>query len=71
MNEKGERAMEYISDYPLYAKTSGITYEEAIAIAEVLSDTWEQDMKDMEEFDKLSPEQKKAILDNFRAEGAK
>lgn len=35
-NELGEIAMELISDHPLYASTSGISYEEAIAIAKVL-----------------------------------
>ena len=33
--ELGEQAMQIISDYPLYASTSGITYEEAIKIAKV------------------------------------
>lgn len=66
MKEKGEKAMEFISDYPLYAKTSGITYDEAIAIANVLSDTWEQDMQDLEEFNKLTLEQKQAIVDNLK-----
>lgn len=41
---KGERAFEYISDYPLYAKTSGITYEEGIAIANALNEDWEKEM---------------------------
>ncbi len=34
-NERGEMAMQIIGDYPLYASTSGITYEEAIAVAMV------------------------------------
>lgn len=34
--ELGTKAMELIADYPLYAKTSGITYQEAIRIALVL-----------------------------------
>lgn len=29
----GKLAMELIADYPLYAHTSGITYEEAIMVA--------------------------------------
>ena len=29
----GKLAMEIIADYPLYAKTSGITYQEAILLA--------------------------------------
>lgn len=32
----GKLAMELIGDYPLYAHTSGITYEEAIMLALVL-----------------------------------
>lgn len=35
-NEEGKMAMELIADYPIYASTSGITYEEAIGIAKVL-----------------------------------
>lgn len=35
-NKLGEIAMELISDHPLYASTSGITYEEAIGIAQVI-----------------------------------
>lgn len=33
---KGEMAMQIISDYPLYASTCGITYEQAIELAKVL-----------------------------------
>lgn len=29
----GQEAMEFISDYPLYASTDGISYQEAIATA--------------------------------------
>lgn len=32
----GEIAMEKISDYPLYASTDGITYEQAILVAMVI-----------------------------------
>lgn len=32
----GEDAMKIISDYPLYASTSGVTNEEAIAIAKII-----------------------------------
>lgn len=32
----GDRALELVRDYPLYASIGGITYEEAIAIALVL-----------------------------------
>ena len=35
-NKLGETAMELIADYPLYASTSNITYDEAIAIAKIL-----------------------------------
>lgn len=35
-NELGELAMAIISDYPLYASTSGITFDEAIAIASII-----------------------------------
>lgn len=36
-NEKlGKIAMELISDYPLYASTSNITYGEAIAVAKAI-----------------------------------
>jgi hypothetical protein len=41
----GKLAMEIISDYPLYASIDGITFEEAIAIAEVLEpdhSQWEE-----------------------------
>jgi hypothetical protein len=31
----GNLAMQLIADYPLYAHTSGITYEEAILIASI------------------------------------
>lgn len=47
MNEElGKKAMKYISDYPLYASTSGITYEEAIAIASVLSKNWQKELEE-------------------------
>lgn len=34
-NKLGETAMELIADYPLYASTSNITYDEAIAVAKI------------------------------------
>lgn len=37
LEKQGELAMRIISSDPLYASTSGITYEEAIAIAEILT----------------------------------
>lgn len=36
VEQAGEEAMEFIADYPLYAATSNITYEDAILIALVL-----------------------------------
>lgn len=36
VEQAGEKAMEFIADYPLYAATSNITYTEAIMIALVL-----------------------------------
>lgn len=35
-HELGEIAMELIADYPLYASTSNISYDEAIAVAQVI-----------------------------------
>jgi len=52
--EIGELAMEYISDYPLYASTCGITYNEAIKIAEALNESWQQEL----EINKLSEHKK-------------
>jgi len=34
-NKLGAVAMELIADYPLYASTSNITYDEAIAVAKI------------------------------------
>lgn len=63
MNE-GEIAMEIIADHPLYASTSGIGYDEAIAIARIV--TGEKDLiaykKEMDRFDSLSPEEQKKEL---------
>lgn len=36
VEQAGKEAMDFISDYPLYAATSNITYEDAILIAIVL-----------------------------------
>jgi deoxyhypusine synthase len=41
----GEYAMEIIMDYPLYASTSGITYEEAIQIAKIFEPDLEKKVK--------------------------
>ena len=46
-NADGELAMRLISDYPLYAHTDGITYEEAIKIALVLfpdKSRWQEEL---------------------------
>lgn len=48
--ELGTQAMELISDYPLYAKTSGITYLEAIQLALVMYPDvkqWPEIIKDL------------------------
>lgn len=48
---QGEKAMILISDYPLYAHTSGITYYEAIKIAMVLypnQKEWDEIINDMQ-----------------------
>lgn len=34
-NKLGEMAMQLIADYPLYACTSNISYDEAIAVAKI------------------------------------
>lgn len=47
-DELGSKAFEYISDYPLYASTSGITYEEGIAIANVLNPDWLEELESEE-----------------------
>lgn len=38
VEQAGEQALELISDYPLYAATSNITYTDAILIAVVLGE---------------------------------
>lgn len=43
--ELGSKAFEYISDYPLYASTSGITYAEGIAIANILNPDWLKELE--------------------------
>ena len=56
-NELGQIAMELISDYPLYASTSNITYDEAIAIAQVIfGDDLEQAYNDNNDQDSLMVE---------------
>lgn len=64
--KKGNLAMEYIADYPLYAKTSGITYEEAIRVAEALNPKWEEDMIEVERFAKLSLADKEKEISEWK-----
>lgn len=47
---KGKMAMQIISDYPLYASTCGITYDQAIEIAKVLvpMDQWHSYLAEFE-----------------------
>lgn len=49
ITDYGQLAMEIIADYPLYAKTSGITYQEAILLALV----FEPDMTKWKQYIKL------------------
>lgn len=67
--EQGELAMQIISDHPLYASTSGITYEEAIAIAKVFvpDGNFKAYTDEAERFESLSLEEMEAEL---KAEGA-
>ena len=56
-NKLGQIAMELISDYPLYASTSNITYDEAIAIAQVIfGDDLKQAYNDNNDQDSLMTE---------------
>ena len=56
-NKLGEVAMELIADYPLYASTSNITYDEAIAVAEIFfGDDLEKAVKEKVEGEKLMKE---------------
>lgn len=56
-NELGEIAMELIADYPLYASTSNISYDEAIAVAQIFfGDDLRQAKKDLAESDDLMAE---------------
>lgn len=46
--EVGDKAMKLISDYPLYASTSGITYDEAVAVAKALyGEDWEKEADEL------------------------
>lgn len=64
-NALGEKALEYISDYPLYASSCNITYEQAIRVAYALNPQWQAEMREMERFNKLTPEQQKAELEKM------
>lgn len=56
-NKLGEIAMELIADYPLYASTSNISYDEAIAVAHIFfGDDLEKALQDKETDDKLMAE---------------
>lgn len=67
-NELGEIAMELIADHPLYASTSGITYEEAIAVAKVIFGSDLRAVKaENERIDGLSSEE---LEKELRKEGA-
>lgn len=62
--ERGKMAMQIISDHPLYASTSGITNEEAIAIAKVFvpDGNFKAYLAEIERFENLSVEEMKAEL---------
>lgn len=63
-NELGEIAMELIADYPLYASTSGITYEEAIGVAKAIFGPDLRAVKaENERIENLSPEELKAEME--------
>lgn len=69
-NELGEIAMELIADYPLYASTSNISYDEAIAVAQIFfGDDLRQAKQDLAESDDLMAEyfktDRKHSLDDY------
>lgn len=64
----GEKAIEYIADYPLYASTCGITYDQAIAIANAVNPEWKKELAYSEWFDGLTPDQQKAEMEKYNAE---
>ena len=59
MSKLGEKALQYISDYPLYASTSNIGYDTAIRVANAVSPNWKKEMEYMEKFNKMTPEEQK------------
>lgn len=65
--ELGEIAMELIADHPLYASTSGITHDEAIAVAMVL---FGNDLKAVkEENERISSMSMEELEAELRKEG--
>lgn len=69
---KGERAMAYIADYPLYASTCGITYDEAVRVAKALLGTnWEAQLDELERFEALSPEEQEKEIKAMKLGAAK
>lgn len=65
----GEEAMNYIADHPLYASTCGITYDEAIKVAEALNKNWQAEVVEMARFGKLSS--KEQLIELNRLEQAR
>lgn len=59
MSKLGDKALQYISDYPLYASTSNIDYDTAIRVANAVSPNWKKEMDYMEKFKKMTPEEQK------------
>lgn len=65
---KGERAMRFIADHPLYASTCGISYDQAVRVAKALLGTnWEKQLDAIEAFEKLSLEEQEAYLKKVEA----
>jgi len=62
----GEEAMKYIADGPLYASTCGITYSQAIRVAEALNRDWQAEMVEMARFNKLSSKEQLAELKQMK-----
>lgn len=67
--ELGDIALEIIAGHPLYASTSGVTYDEAIAIAKVIAGP---DLvaykKEMDRIDNLSVEELRAEIEGEKNE---
>ena len=64
---KGERAMKYIADAPLYASTCGITYDDAVKVAKALNREWEAELVEMERFNNLSSAEQIAEIKAMQA----